>query len=63
MAVQADQFVVDNGGGTSVYPLVFEGGILKLQVANIGTVNAGLITSPNGKMQINITAGTIVISS
>lgn len=63
MAVQADQFVVDNGGGTSVYPLVFEGGALKLQVANIGTVNAGLITSPNGKMQINIAAGTIVIRS
>lgn len=63
MAVQADQFVVDNGGGTSVYPLVFEGGVLKLQVANIGTVNAGVITSPNGKMTINIGAGTIVIRS
>lgn len=63
MAVQANQFVVDNGGGTSVFPLVFEDGVLRLQVANIGTVNAGVITSPNGKMTININAGTIVISS
>src|SRR5690606_9892515 len=33
--VEADQFIVVNGGDTA-QPLIFEGGVLKLQVANIG---------------------------
>ncbi|TDW21077.1 uncharacterized protein DUF1983 [Rhizobium azibense] len=61
-AVMADQFIVTDGSDTSL-PLVYEGGALKLQVANIGTVNAGLITSPTGKMVININAGTIEVFS
>lgn len=61
-AVMADQFVVTDGSETSL-PMVYEGGVLKLQVANIGTVTAGLITSPTGKMAININAGTIEIFS
>lgn len=59
-AVNADQFVVLNNGQK---PLVFEGGELKLNVANIGTVNSGLIDSLNGKMTINLNAGSIVIRS
>ena len=60
-AVMADQFVVTNGT-TSTLPMVFEGGVLKLQIANIGTVTAGLLQSPNGKMMINLSSGYISIS-
>ena len=59
-AVNADQFVVLNNGQR---PFVFEGGVLKLNVADIGTVNSGLIESLNGKMTINLNAGSIVIRS
>lgn len=55
-------FVDENGsGGTNI--VVFDENGMRLAVANIGTVNAGLLQSPNGKMQINLSAGTIVIRS
>lgn len=60
-AVNADQFVVTSGSA-SFLPMVFENGELKLQIANIGTVRTGLLQSQNGKMVINLTAGTISIS-
>lgn len=44
----ANQFIVTDGTATSI-PLVYEGGVLKLAVANIGTVTAGTIRSPNSK--------------
>ncbi|MDW9839215.1 phage tail protein [Sinorhizobium meliloti] len=62
MAVQADQFLVTSGNNRH-YPLVFENGELKLAVANIGTVNAGLLQSLNGKMKIDLNNGTIEIFS
>lgn len=58
--VIADQFVVTDGTNNSK-PLIFQGGELTLQVANIGTVRTGLLQSPNGKMVINLTNGTIEI--
>jgi hypothetical protein len=58
--VIAEQFVVSDGT-TSANPLIFQSGELTLNVANIGTVNAGLITNPGGKMNIDIDAGTIEI--
>ncbi|APO74276.1 hypothetical protein AM571_CH01441 [Rhizobium etli 8C-3] len=61
-AVLADQFVVTDGS-ISTLPMVFEGGALKLQIANIGTVTAGILQSPNGKMVINLNAGTIEVFS
>lgn len=60
-AVMADQFVVTNGA-TSSLPMVFENGVLKLQIANIGLVTAGRIQSTNGKMIIDLTAGYMSIS-
>ncbi len=55
-------FVDENGsGGQNI--VVFDENGMRLAVANIGTVNAGLLQSPNGKMQINLSAGTIVIRS
>ncbi|RVI43241.1 phage tail tip fiber protein [Sinorhizobium medicae] len=62
MAVQADQFLVTSGNSHH-YPLVFENGELKLAVADIGTVNAGLLQSLNGKMKIDLNNGTIEIFS
>ncbi|MDX1217622.1 phage tail protein [Sinorhizobium medicae] len=62
MAVQADQFLVTSGNSRH-YPLVFEDGELKLAIANIGTVNAGLLQSLNGKMKIDLNNGTIEIFS
>ncbi|MDE4554154.1 phage tail tip fiber protein [Sinorhizobium meliloti] len=62
MAVQADQFLVTSGNSRH-YPLVFENGELKLAIANIGTVNAGLLQSLNGKMKIDLNNGTIEIFS
>ncbi|MGI2036416.1 phage tail protein [Rhizobium panacihumi] len=61
-AVSADQFVISNGDARFL-PIVFENGELKLAIANIGTVTAGVLRSRNGKMVINLDAGTIVISS
>ncbi len=62
MAVQADQFLVTSGNNRH-HPLVFENGELKLAIANIGTVNAGLLQSLNGKMKIDLNNGTIEIFS
>lgn len=55
-------FVDENGEGGQSIVVIDENG-MRLAVANIGTVNAGLLQSPNGKMQINLNAGTIVIRS
>ncbi len=55
--VVADRFIVTDPGNINnkFLPLVFEGGVLKLQVANIGTVTAGYLTGPSGKFVIDLT--------
>lgn len=65
VVILADQFVVadPDDSVTQQFPLIFQDGELTLNVANIGTVNAGLITSPTGKMVINIELGTIEVFS
>ncbi len=66
VVILADQFAVANvtgSGGKLVNPLIFQNGELRLNVANIGTVNSGQINSLNGKMKINLNAGTIKIYS
>jgi hypothetical protein len=62
MAVQVDQFLVFSGNSGHL-PFAFENGELKLAIANIGTVNAGLLQSLNGKMKIDLNNGTIEIFS
>ena len=52
--VEADQFIVVNGGNTAT-PLIFESGVLRLNVANIGTVNAGIIQG--NQVLINLNTG------
>ncbi|MDQ0558301.1 hypothetical protein QO004_000074 [Rhizobium mesoamericanum] len=58
VAFNVDQFVVTDGASSS-YPLVFEGGVLKLQVANIGSVTTADISLGGGKVQINATGITV----
>jgi hypothetical protein len=60
--INADRFAIVNGNSKK-QPFVVENGELALAIASIGTVKAGLITSPDGKMTIDINAGTIVIKS
>lgn len=60
--VEAGQFIVVAGGNYN-NPFVVDGTAVRMNVANIGTVTAGVMQSSNGKMVINLFAGTIVISS
>ncbi|MDX0178620.1 phage tail protein [Sinorhizobium meliloti] len=62
MAVQSDLFVVTSGNNRH-YPLVYENGVLKLAIADIGTVNSGRLLALNGKMDINLNNGTIEVFS
>lgn len=57
--ILADQFVVADSSGTVQNPLVFQSGALTLNVANIGTVNAGVIQNTTNKLVMNIAAGTL----
>jgi len=60
--VEAGQFIVVAGGNLN-NPFVVDGTAVRMNVANIGTVTAGILQSANGKMVINLNAGTIRISS
>lgn len=55
--------IISDDDEAAEQPFVFEDGELTLAVANIGTVTAGIMQSLNGKMTINLNAGTIVIRS
>ncbi|WP_457587281.1 hypothetical protein [Ensifer canadensis] len=57
IAMMADQFVFTNGG-ESFYPVVIEGGVLKLAVAHIGSIRAGEIRAENGKYLLVCNTGT-----
>lgn len=60
--VDADLFAIRNGSNKDK-PFVVSGGQVRMNVANIGTVNAGVLNSQNGKMTIDLNSGTIVITS
>jgi hypothetical protein len=57
---EADQFIVVAGGNLR-NPFVVDGTAVRMNVANIGTINAGILQNPNGKMTINVANGTIEI--
>lgn len=62
----AAQFVFGDlsSGAPLVNPLVYSGGVWRMNVAHIGTVTAGLIEGgPGGKMVIDITNGRLEIYS
>lgn len=52
VTVVADQFVVRSPAGLS-NPLVYDGTALRLNVANIGTVNAGILQGPAVLINLN----------
>lgn len=54
---------MDENGENGQAIVTFDENGMSLAVANIGTVNAGIIQSPNGKMSLDVNAGTIVIRS
>lgn len=60
--VAADQFIVTNSAGDSKAPLIFSGGTLALQVANIGDVTAGILRSPDNRVVFNLAAATLTFS-
>lgn len=64
-AVMADRFVVLNPGNlnSNFLPLVFEGGELKLQIANIGLVRSGRLLSQNGKVDFDLNNGRLIFKS
>ena len=55
------RMVDSNLNGQVVFAV--EDGVTRLNIANIGTVNAGVLNSLNGKMTINLNLGTITIRS
>lgn len=58
--VDAQQMVFgDLSAGSYINPLIYSGGVWRMNVANIGTVTAGTIQSPNGKFVINLAAGSL----
>lgn len=59
VAIDADQFVVTDSDNNNALPLIFEDGQLKLQVANIGTITAGLINAGSGKSVYDVDAGIL----
>lgn len=50
---------VDTSSGSTINPLVYSGGVWAMNVANIGTVNAGILKSPDNKFVITLSEGKI----
>ena len=67
---QATRFVVDAqqmvfgdmSTGSLINPLVYDSGVWRMNVANIGTVTAGILQSPDGKFVINLAGGYLSIT-
>lgn len=58
--VDSQQMVFgDSSSGSLINPLIYDNGVWRLNVANIGTVTAGIIRSPDGKFEINLMTGEI----
>ncbi|TPL36754.1 phage tail protein [Mesorhizobium sp. B2-4-8] len=49
-------------GANSENPFVFSGGVARLNVANIGTVTAGILQSTDGKVVFNLANKTLIFS-
>ena len=57
--VTAQRFAVIDGAGSSLYPFVYEDGVLKLAVAHIQTLLSGTINFGNGRVIINSSGITV----
>ncbi|MCC5777843.1 hypothetical protein H7H48_02175 [Nitratireductor sp. B36] len=58
---KADEFIVSDGS-TDLVPFFISGGVARMNVANIGTVNSGLIQSNNSKMRIELNNNRILVA-
>ncbi|WP_144223599.1 hypothetical protein [Mesorhizobium amorphae] len=54
----ADLIYFTDGSGNKQFPFVFSGGVMRANFANIGTITAGYIQSPDGLHVYNVAAGT-----
>jgi hypothetical protein len=61
VAIVADQFIITDGTNNAS-PFVFSGGVARMNMANIGTVNAGIIQGTDGKMIMNLANSNIIMS-
>ncbi len=61
VGILADQFFIKSGAN-SENPFVFSGGVARLNVANIGTITAGILQSADGKVVFNLTNKTLIFS-
>ncbi|WP_244439724.1 hypothetical protein [Nitratireductor aquibiodomus] len=52
----------DLGSGSIVNPLIYSAGVWRMNVANIGTVNSGLVQSNDGKMRIELDNNRILVA-
>ena len=58
--IEVDKFIITDGSDEHL-PFTFEDGIAKMQVANIGTVTAGILKSADDSMEINLDAPYFVM--
>lgn len=52
----------DLGSGSIVNPLIYSAGVWRMNVANVGTVNSGLVQSNDGKMRIELDNNRILVA-
>jgi uncharacterized coiled-coil protein SlyX len=55
-----NQFVITDGSNVR-QPFVFQDGVARMNVANIGTVTAGVLQSQNGKVIFDLNAGVLTM--
>jgi hypothetical protein len=55
----ADLVYFTDAAGNKQYPFVFESGVARLNVANIGTITTGLVQAPNDKHKYTVATGTL----
>lgn len=60
VVVLADQFVIASGANLE-NPFIFQSGVARLNVANIGTVTAGVLQSQNGKVVFDLNNGLLTM--
>ncbi|TKT79963.1 phage tail protein [Aquamicrobium sp. LC103] len=58
VTVVADQFAITDGSSRA-NPFIFQGGVARMNMANIGTVTAGVIRSPDNRFIITLSNGSI----
>ncbi|WPZ13266.1 phage tail protein [Nitratireductor rhodophyticola] len=58
---KADEFIVSDGS-TDLVPFFISGGVARMNVANIGTVNSGLVQGNSGKMRMELDNDRLLVA-